>query len=473
MRHWLSSAVIVLFAVATAESQPAQPKGKGPPEFMGKTYDQWRKELKSTDPSKRETAMKAVLMFDLPMAADAIPEIIADLARQKTIKVDLSVRVNGTMALNTYFLHAANAKKTPDAKVVKDALAVYRMGLKDTQVIMKVRSLQGLQFLGPPARDALEDVIVLARDTSTWEVRKEAIPVMVMLAYTEKGPADTKVMIALRASADTKTETSYLVRVVGVTGLGILGKENAVVDLRRALENDPSKEVRGAAVQALVHAKESALPDLRKALNQPNKEVRLLAVQALGAAGKEKALADILGVLDDTEKEMRLVGLNTVASMKDILSVNGKAASLKKLNGRLALEKDSILQVWTNATIMGVNGKCDDKHMQPILARLTDKDVPTKTQAFQAIAACGTEAKPFAWKTLHDLVDHNDTETAINAVDTLVLIRAYEAIPKFEKIKADAKANSELKEAAENALDNFKLLKEQEKKAKEKTPEKK
>lgn len=480
MRFWLLSTVVVLFAVAAGNSQESKsketgketgketkPDGKEPAEFMGRSYDQWRKDLKSTDPSKRETAMKAVLMFGLPKAAEAVPDIIADLARQKKFPVDLSVRVNGTMALNTYFLHATNAKKTPEAKVIKDALVVYRIGLKDPQVIMKVRSLQGLVYLGPTAREALDDVIALTRDTSTWEVRKEAIPVMVMLAPNEKGTADPKAIIALRKASDVKDESSHLVRVVAVTGLGILGKESVLPELRKAME-DPSKEVRLAAVQALVHAKEKALPDLRKAIADQPKEIRLLAVQGLGAAGKEKALFDLRKILDDPEKEMRLTALNTISALKEGMSDQDKTATIKKVSGMLAVERDPIVTIWGNMTIMNIHGKCDKIHIEPVVKRLSDKEAPVRAQAFQALSACGVEARPFAAKTLLDLVEDKDLDTAVTAIDTLVMIRAYEAIPRLQMLTKDAKSHPDLKDAAESALDNFELIKAQEKKGKDK-----
>ena len=169
-------------------------------------------------------------------------------------------------------------------------------------------------------------------------------------------------MSALRAAADNKIETSYLVRAVAVTGLGLLGKDTVIVELRRALEGDPSKEVRMAAVQAFVHAKEKAFPDLKKAATeQPNKEVRAMAVQALGAAAKEKALVELRKHAADPDKEIRLIALNTIAAIKDTMADGDKTVTLKFLNGRLGGENDPILLIWINATMMAINGKCDQK----------------------------------------------------------------------------------------------------------------
>lgn len=481
MRYWLSSAAILLcaFAVDSQDTKKKEEGGKDkapatPTEFMGKGYDAWRKELKSLDPSKRETAMKAVLMFDMDKATEAIPDIIADISRHpKKVTIDLAVRVNGVMALNTYFGHLAQNKKKPDPKLIKEVLPIYRVGLKDSQAIMKVRALQGLQYLGPAAHDLLDDVIVLARDPSTWEVRKEAIPMLVMLAYHEKTPPEPKAMIALKNSADKEKELSYMVRVVAVSGLGILGKDASIVDLRRALEGDPSKEVRMAAAQAFVHAREKAMPDLKKAINeQPNKEVRIVAVQAYGVAGKEKALPELRKHLDDKEKEVRLMVINTISALTDAMDPAAKEITKKALAARLSVEKEPIVLIWLNMGIMNINHKCDKTHMEPILNRLTDKDALVRVQAFQALRACGKEAPPFAMEPLLQLAEGTDHELVIAALETLVLTQAYESIPRLEKLMKNGK-DQDIRQSAETAIDNLNLIKAQEKKLKEKTPDKK
>src|SRR5262245_10282661 len=113
MRYWTMSLALILFAAVHADSQDTKKSdagkdGKGeqkePTEFLGKSYDQWRADLNykaQKDPSKREAAMKAVLVFGLTKAGEAMPEIVADLERHPKPVIDLSVRVNGVMALNT------------------------------------------------------------------------------------------------------------------------------------------------------------------------------------------------------------------------------------------------------------------------------------------------------------------------------------------------------------------------------------
>ncbi len=484
MRHWIMSLAVVLFTVVCSESQETKKKdtdpGKEskaeptePTEYLGKSFDAWRKDITSDDPSKREMAMKAMLMFGLPKATEAMPDIIADLARHKNTPLDLSVRVNGVMALNTYFLHASKGKG-PDPGVVKAALPVYKMFLKDSQVIMKERAVQGLQYMGTPARELLNDVIPLVRDGSTWELRKEAIPVMVSLASNEKGPGDAKAIAALRKSIDRDIEKSYVVRALAVQGLGVLGKDTVLVDLKKAM-NDPAKEVRLAAVQAMaVGPKEKALLPLKDALADKAKEVRVAAVQCYGFAGQASAMPELRNLLDHTEKEMRLQTLNTIVNLKQHVypKLQPKDLTLKKLEQRAMEETDPIVYIWVHATIMTVTDNIDKKHISPVLQKLKHKDAQVRVEALKVIAMCQDKARPFAYQAVLDAIDDKELNVAGPAIETLVHMRAYDAIPRLKLLMEDKKAPEALKEVAENAVDNLELLKGREKKDKsdKKTP---
>lgn len=484
MRHWILSLAVVLFTVVCSESQETKKKdtdpGKEskvdppePTEYLGKSYDVWRKDITSEDPSKREMAMKAMLMFGLPKAAEAMPDIIADLARHKKIPIDLSVRVNGVMALNTYFLHASKAKG-PDAAVVKAAIPVYKMFLKDSQVIMKERAVQGLQYMGPAAKELLEDVIPLVRDGSTWELRKEAIPVLVMLASHEKEPGDAKAIAALRKSADREIEKSYVVRALAVQGLGVVGKHTVLADLKKAM-GDPAKEVRLAAVQAMaVGPKGNALFLLKDALSDKSKEVRVAAVQYYGFAGQANAMPELRNLLEHNEKEMRLQTLNTIGNLKQHVfpKLQPKDLTLKKLEQRAMEETDPIVYVWVHATIMTVTESCDKKSVGSVVQKLKHKDPQVRVEALKVIAMCQDKARPFAYQAVLDAVDDKELNVAGPAIETLVHMRAYDAIPRLKLLMEDKKAPEALKEVAENAIDNLELLKGREKKDKsdKKTP---
>src|SRR5207253_1996943 len=112
--------------------------------------------------------------FGPTKASLALPEIVADLKRHKTIPVDLSVRVNGIMAISTIYQMMAMAKKEPDPKMHKEIFDLYKGFLTDPQVMMRIRAVEGIRYLGPISRDAIKEVITMSGDPVTWEVRKEA-----------------------------------------------------------------------------------------------------------------------------------------------------------------------------------------------------------------------------------------------------------------------------------------------------------
>lgn len=485
MRYFAMSMVLVLFAVLHAETQETKKKDEGKDkiepkevsEFLGKTYELWRADLKNTDPSKREAAMQAVLRFGLTKATDAIPEIIADLSRHgktvkgATIKLDMSVRVNGIMALNTYFLHSAKGKKAPDASLVKDAIPIYKSALKDDQIIVKERAVQGVAYLGPAARDLLDDVIPLARHTSTWELRKEAVPVMVMLAANENAVGNSKAIIALKYLAQPLNENSYVVRSLAVKGLGLIGQDTCIVEIRKALNEDPAKEVRLMAVEAMaVGPREKGMLDLKRTWEsdgQP-KEVRIAAIQFYGAAGKEKAFQELRKLLEHEDKEYRMQALNTIGQMHSLIKTNPKDLTMKKLEERAGIEKDPTINIWTHFTIMSALNDINNKHMTPVVERVGHKEKQVRMQALRIISMTGPKGKPFALKAVMDLVDDADPEIAHNAIETLAHIQAVEAIPMLNKLKNNENARFELREAAENAIDHINLLIAKEKAEKEK-----
>jgi HEAT repeat protein len=493
MRYWTMSLVLILFAVVHAETQETKKKDdsgkdkveqKEISEFAGKTYEMWRADLNfktQTDPSKREAAMKAVLMFGLTKATDAIPEIIADLSRHGkpgkggvTVKVDMSVRVNGIMALNTFFLHSAKGKKAPEASLVKDAIPIYKLALKDPQVIVKERAVQGLVYLGPVARDLLDEVIPLARETSTWELRKEAVPVMVMLAANDNMVGDAKAIVALKFLSQPLNENSYVVRTLAVQGLGAIGQATCLVEIKKALE-DPAKDVRLAAVQALAMGpKEKGMLDLARTWDNDNqpKEVRLAAIQYYGVAGKGESLKKLRELLEHKDKEYRMQAVNTIGQMTSFIKTSPKDLTMKKLEERAGEEKDPIISTWIHAIIMNALGDVDKKHAMPIIQRINHKDKAVRLAALQIVSMTGPKIKPLAMPTVITVVDDPDLQVANAAIETLAHIYAVETIPMLEKLRDNEKARPELREAAENAIDHCRLMEAKEKSDK-KTPEKK
>jgi hypothetical protein len=388
---------------------------KEPTEVAGKTFQEWMKLMKSTDPVRREEAMKYVIAFGPLKSPEALPEVILQLNRHKTAPagVDLSVRVNGIIALSTIYQHMAMTKKEPSEKLHKEAFALFKYYLKDGQVIMKVRTVQGLPNLGPIARDAIEDVIVLTRDPITWEVRKEALQTLTRIARDASGTPHTKVMPELRTRAINRdAEPAYIVRQTALEGIAMLKAPDVPPEVFNALDNDPAVQVRLKALELVYKL-----------------------------SGEE-------------------------------MKPNDRTLAIKKLNAHLPVEKDPILLIWTHVDIMTLRKKIDPAHLNPIISYVKHSDLPVRVQAMTTIGMAGEKAKPMVLKVVLDELnkcvpngkekkwEYPEPNLAVAAMKAAVGIHAFdEAIPILEKIENDKQAPEWLKSSAAKALDAFDDLK--------------
>ncbi len=361
MRYGLLSVLIVMFVADVGNAQ--EKKGKTefvePTEVLGKTFKEWVKEIHARDPSRREEAMKTILAFGPDRAYEAVPEIIKELNRHKTANVDLAVRVNGIKTLTTILAH----QKKHDPALLKDALAVYKMCLKDTQAIMRVQAVQGLPALGPIAHEAIDEVIPVARDFAAWELRKAGLQTLTIISPDDKGVLSPKL-----------------------------------------------------------------LPELRRALDDPALQVRLFALNALGLVSHANIPKADEGLI------------------------------LTKLNSHLATETDKIGLIWTHVTIMSATKDVNSKHVGPIVKALRDPDPKVRNQALAALGSVGPKAKPFALAGVQEALDDPDHGVGMLAIATLMQLHATESIPALQRIADNKKANQVLRERAEDAVDQLKLL---------------
>jgi hypothetical protein len=364
--HYGIASFCLLMWIAGAQAQESKSKGKDdkvpfvePKEVLGKTFKEWESEIHAKDPSRREEAMKAILVFGPDRAYEAVPEIIKEINRHRTINVDLAVRVNGVKTITAILLH----QKKPDPTVLKDAFAVYKMCLKDTQAIMRYEAVKGLPAVGPIAHEAVDEVIMVARDPAAWEVRKEGLQTLTIIGFNDKGVPTPRL-----------------------------------------------------------------LPELGRALDDTSLQVRLTAINALGLVSHAN------------------------------LPKADEAFILTKLNSHLASERDKVGIIWTHVTIMSANKEVSKKHVAPIVAALKDADPKVRNQALTALASVGDKAKPWAAAAVEEALDDPDQSIGLSAIVALVRIHATESIPALEKIANNKKANQVLRDHAEEAVDQLKLL---------------
>jgi HEAT repeat protein len=339
MRYWVTCLALLFLFVSLGISQDAKKKEKDPgkesggggdtepTEILGKSFKEWKAEIHHKDPSKRETAVKSIMQFGPNKAYDALPDILAELKKHSAkTPVDLSFRINGTMAVSTIFKY----KKEPDPKYAKDAVAIYKTFLKDDQMMMKIRTVQGLPFLGPTCRDALPEVVAMAKNTLTWEARKEAIQVLGLIGFEDKGVPMVPVMGEVLKAVDIDNERSFQVRIAALRSIGNLGraadptqKGPIIAKLNTVLDKDDdphvliTTHVTIMTIEGKVTTKHLAA--LVRFLKSKDAEVRVDAIQSIGMLGKDAkpALAGLLDCLDDPEPTVAVTAIVTMANIDD------------------------------------------------------------------------------------------------------------------------------------------------------------
>jgi len=378
MRYWFMPLVLVLLFVNGPNAQEPKKNDNDKKEmqdikeFAGKTFEQWRKELHHEDPAEREVAFRAIVMFPFRKVYTALPDILKELRRHKdSTPVDLSVRVNGVIAIGKIFQAKQYSpdpdfeaylklpekdrdpkkikefldKHKPDPKYVADAILIFKQSLGDNQIILKVRAAQALPYLGPDSRKLMADVIAVVRDRSSWEVRKEGLICLTILAFPDSdGKFDTKLLLPF---SERLEDSSALVRITAVNAYGKLASVMSESDKAKVLDKlakkaegkkaDDDHRVRIAAHVAIMTANQKiTTPHLNAIMNyvkDPDPRVRLDAIHALVLAGIEgkkmlpAMVPALLATIDDTETDVTLAGITALV----VLRANEAISTLKKI----------------------------------------------------------------------------------------------------------------------------------------------
>ena len=309
-----------------------------PPEITevgGKGIEQWVKEIASKDPSKRETAMRTVLLFGPDKAYQAVPTLLQELKKHTDrTPIDLSVRLSGTTTLATILAGV----KEPDPKHLKDGVAILRGFLKDNQVAVRHRAVQALPRLGPDSRAAVDDVIKLAADPDTWETRQAALQTLTVLAADPKAGPPVKVLNAVTRGLN---DSSHQVRFAAVQALAVLGapadavaRGGMVKTLEGVASRDADPSNRLWAHMAIMTVEQKITDDrlgaVAKMLRHDDAAVRLQAAQALSMAGPaatKVATPPLIAALTDADPAVVSGSIVALAQ----LGANSAIPSLRKL----------------------------------------------------------------------------------------------------------------------------------------------
>jgi HEAT repeat protein len=277
------------------------PEKKQPPphtatvDVHGKSIEHWIKLIPDKDQSKSEAAIRMVCQFPPERAYQALPAILNRLRKHTpTSKVDLSIRVNGIIAIG-YIL---GGYKEADHKYIKDAVTLLKRFLPtsmETQNIVRLRTLQSLAAIGSDAKEAIPEVISAIKDIETFETRQAAALALGQLGMDKVGASPTVLKALYGALSDREP---VQVRLAAVQSLSALGgplnpqlRKDWAQYLNQVAYKDPEPVVRiwaHLAVMSVIRSVEKERVDaIVPMLGSADQQVRLQAIQAIGIMGKD------------------------------------------------------------------------------------------------------------------------------------------------------------------------------------------
>ena len=316
-------------------------------EVAGKSLEQWIKEISSRDPSKREAAIRTVLLFGPERAYQAVPVLLQELKKHSpNAPIDLSVRTTGANALATIL----GAARDPDPKHQRDAVAILRSFLRDNQVAVRHRALQALPKIGPESRAAVDEVLRLVADPDTWETRQAAVQTLTTMVADPKNGPPAKVVTALNRTLTT--DPSFQVRYAAIQALAIFGASadgTAKVGIVRALDSVAHKDpdagnqlwARMAIMTAQQKISDEHLGAVAKMLKHSDVTIRVQATQALALAGRsgKSVVPPLVAALGDADPQVvggcilalaRIESPTAVAPLRKVMNDPTQDADIKK-----------------------------------------------------------------------------------------------------------------------------------------------
>lgn len=311
------------FANGQSPSSGVSVKSTEIPKYAGKTFEQWLKEFPTLkDPSKRETAIRALCSFPPSTSVKAIPAFLVELRKHPTTPVDLSVRCNLCYALSELF----STGEKVDAKLKAEAVVLLRYQLRDTQAILRYRAATALGTLGRDATSAIPDLMVALRDGATWEVRQAAAAALGAISGDGSNGPPTAV---LKGLYDVLHDQAFQVRMAAVQSLAILGpgpnqdlSDNYVSALMPVALKDPEPGLQIWARIAIIGATKdfgaSNIAPIAKHVSHIDPGVRSQAIQALGALGPQakSSVTTLVAALKDEDQSVQISAMWALGRME-------------------------------------------------------------------------------------------------------------------------------------------------------------
>jgi HEAT repeat protein len=479
------------------------PKGKEPEkitaktEVNGKTLDQWidliaQEKKKDKDRSLTEIAIKTVLLYP--------PTLIAELRKHSTVNpIDMSVRVNASVALGTILGAAKDPHRNPndpkqkdpadpkkERDLVKEAVDVLKAMLNDKQVIVRYRAAQALAQMGPNAKAATINLCEMTKDGETWETRYQAVVTLGSVAWEKDTAPPDQVFANLYRELSSDKESALRIRLAALMSLsrlnaGRFDKANFSAKLKTMAVKDPDTIAKLRAqltLWPLLTGKDDReTADLRKPhfealhkfLDSPDIEARLELVTALGSVAIEKegkappvkGLVDILfeALGKDTKSEKSVpIRMAALAALKNLKLGDFKGYESMyqaKLDDLADTDPDSLIKL--NARMHGFallkSPQAKQRSIQSLVKFLDNPDINVRVETTKAIADLGKEAKDAIPKLIQGLTD-KDLYYAHWCIMALAHMESEgkPAVNPLKKISEDPMMPLEMRETAHDAI---------------------
>jgi HEAT repeat protein len=346
---------------APGKTPPAKPIA--PSEVNGKTLREWREVLKSSDASRRSTAILSIMQFG-EAASVTVPDLIQVLDKDP----DVSPRTKAVTALRVIDVEGADVNR-----VVQALARRIRTGEGgESQVVVRYEALVTLRRFTADGSPAIPNLIRACNDPGSWEVQQLAVANLWQISAAQSAKseaADSKVVEALMNVVMRKGST-YEVKIEALNGLAYLGKPSDQALQQRLTQNllllvgGPSigrdtpltKTQQLWALAALSNLGETfpgmaGTPQTRlaKYLKSEELDVRRQAAAALGTLGKrvsKQGLEALIKMLDDEEP------LAVASACQAILAIGEKNdAVISKLVGLLESKRKENIITAANAIV--------------------------------------------------------------------------------------------------------------------------
>ncbi len=202
---------------AASDSTSLSP-APSPVEKVGdKKLSQWIADLRNSDPSVREEAIRMIILFG-PSAAEAVPALLDRLH-----DADTSPRAKAIVALALIKINDADRSRV-----------VAALGEKlqtDLQAVVRYNAAMALSMIGKDTRGALPGLLHGMEDQGSWEIRRASIAAVIEAGATKTGPDPRATRALLTAVEDRAAQ----VRLEAVLALGQMGRPDDGVLLDHTL----------------------------------------------------------------------------------------------------------------------------------------------------------------------------------------------------------------------------------------------